>query len=174
MMISLEDLQKMAKEGRISEKILADEDLKSEFKRILKEEDGIEVTDEQIPEIIKNFEIALQDKKIVDEAKLDDVSGGGAIGRIAVRAVCVGVGTVVGKEIGTGFSAVTNRYSVNPYTRERTKQMFEDFHSKDQERVNQAHKDYDSMTWGGSTIGGLGGMVAGWRAATYLIKKLKL
>lgn len=75
-MENLKELQEMAKSGEFSEKLLKNEEFKRDLKKILKEENGIEITDEQIPEIIKKIEDALQDKKVLEEAKLDDISGG--------------------------------------------------------------------------------------------------
>ena len=75
-MASLKDLQEMAKEGKVSEELLKDEEFKSKLKEALKKETGKEITDEQISEIIKNFEIALQDKELLKEADLENVSGG--------------------------------------------------------------------------------------------------
>ena len=75
-MKSIEDLQKMAKNGEISKKLLENEEFKKEFKKALSEDSGVAATDEQICEVIKNFESALQDEKNLNEAELQEISGG--------------------------------------------------------------------------------------------------
>lgn len=75
-MVNLNDLKKMAKEGKISEKLLKDEDFKEKFKKTLKEENKIEITDEQFTEIIQDIENSLKDEKLLEEIELMSVSGG--------------------------------------------------------------------------------------------------
>ncbi|MBR2735584.1 MAG: hypothetical protein IKE05_05280 [Clostridia bacterium] len=75
-MKSLDELKKMAQEGKISEKLLKDEDFKEKFKKTLKEENGVEITDEQFTEIIKDVENNLKDEKLLEDIELTNVSGG--------------------------------------------------------------------------------------------------
>lgn len=78
-MADLDELKEMAKEGAVSKKLLGDESFKEEFKKTLKEENGIELTDEQFSEVIKTFENNLKDEKLLEDIELANVSGGSSV-----------------------------------------------------------------------------------------------
>ncbi len=112
-MADLEKLQKMAKNGEFSKKLLEDENFKAELKKILKEECKIEITDEDIPEIVKNLEENLKEnpddakvKQILSEEEVENVSGGiskakiiKSISTIACAALGAGLGHKTGREL---------------------------------------------------------------------------
>lgn len=75
-MANLKKLQEMAKNGKISKNLLDNKEFKANLKKILEEEGGVQVPDEDIPEIIKHLETALQDESILNEAAMETVSGG--------------------------------------------------------------------------------------------------
>ena len=77
-MKDIEKLQEMAKNGEISKALLEDEEFKSDLKKIVKEETDVEISDEEIPEIIQNLEEFLKSEKVLKEAELEAVSGGAA------------------------------------------------------------------------------------------------
>lgn len=100
-MAGLEDLQKMAQEGKVSEQLLEDKEFISEMKKIIKEENNLEISDDQAKKIIENFEQSLKDPKLTNES-LGNVSGGGA-GRAAVKTVT----TIFGAAAGMGIGGIT-------------------------------------------------------------------
>ena len=106
-MASLDELKRMAKEGKISEKLLKDEGFKEKFKKTLKEENKIEITDEQFSEIIKEFENNLTDERMLEDLELMNVSGGkdsdlSLKEKIAFGAFCAApvVGAIAGGVLG--------------------------------------------------------------------------
>ena len=113
--------------------MLKDEDFKEKFKKTLKKENKIEITDEQFTEIIQDIEYSLKDEKLLEEIELMSVSGGkkdsdsslkqkiakGAVFAAPVVGVIAGsvLGGVVGHSIGAKKSAQNSkhRFSVNDY-----------------------------------------------------------
>ena len=98
-MAGLEDLQKMAQEGKVSEQLLEDKEFISEMIKIIKEENNLEISDDQAKKIIENFEQSLKDPKLTDEL-LEDVSGGRNIKGTAIRTATTVAGTIIGMGIG--------------------------------------------------------------------------
>ena len=99
-MADLKDLQKMAQEGKISEKLLGDKEFISEMKKILKEENNLEISDDQAKKIIEDLEQYLKKSELTDKL-LGDVSGGG-IAKSAVQAVLSATGAALGGACGAG------------------------------------------------------------------------
>lgn len=117
-MADLKDLKEMAKKGEISKKLLEDEGFKNELKKILEEEGGVEVTDDQIPEIVKEMEESLENEKGVskadvaqplDEETLDTVSGGSFKTK-----VIKGTGALIGANILGGVGARVSGGAILP------------------------------------------------------------
>ena len=109
-MTDLKKLQEMAKNGEVSKKLLDNQDFKSELKETLKEEKGIIATDEQISEIIKDFEKALQSDAILKSAELETISGGGdgtkKVAAAVTNATFTTAGSVAGTVLGAACGAV--------------------------------------------------------------------
>ncbi len=106
-MADLKDLQEMVKSGEFSKKLLEDEKFKTEVKKILKEENGIEITDEDIPEVVEELGKSLtekssgsQIKQNLSEKTLEDVSGG-----VSKAKVIKGVATIAGFILGRKASS---------------------------------------------------------------------
>lgn len=102
---NLKKLQEMARSGELSKKLLEDEKFKSGLKEILKKEGGAEVTDEEIPEVIKHLESVLQDEITLNEAELETVSGGGRNYTTREKAYIAG-GVVGGTAGAIGLTAL--------------------------------------------------------------------
>lgn len=117
-MADLKKLQEMAKNGEFSRKLLKDENFINETKKILKEEDGIEATDEQVCEIIENFEKILQNENILKDAELEAVSGGisaSKIGKKVTGAAVVGGSAIVSGAVGAVTGAITGAAILGAY-----------------------------------------------------------
>ena len=93
-MADLKKLQELAKNGEVSKKLLEDEEFKSELKKAFETENGAEITDEQITEVIKKFETALQDEKLLKEAELENVSGGSVKSKV-IKGTSAFIGAVI-------------------------------------------------------------------------------
>ena len=157
-MTRLKNSQEMAKNGKVSEELLKDEEFKSKLKEALKKETGKEITNDQISEIIKNFEIALQDKELLKEADLENVSGGGAkANAIKYSSAILGAalfsvtGRCLGYEAGYRIGLYNSVYcslEIKPYV------------------VCGRHL--------GTSIGAISGFEGGWEFGEYLCKKWKI
>ena len=163
-MTSLKGSQEMAKEGKVSEELLKDEEFKSKLKEALKKDFGKEITNEQISEIIKNFEIALQDKELLKEAELENVSGGNVkanaikyssaiLGAALFSATGHSLGVIVGQKIDAripGYTDINGDY------------VFYD---------NPNAKEWRFL---GTSIGAISGFGGGWKFGEYLCEKWKI
>ena len=145
-----------------SEELLKDEEFKSKLKEALKKETGKEITDEQISEIIKNFEIALQDKQLPKEADLENVSGGN------VKANAVKYSSAI---LGAALFSATGHY----------------LGSKVGYKISPSyHYLGDDLEWHnidvgvrygryvGTSIGAISGFEGGWKFGEYLCEKWKI
>lgn len=103
-MSGLEDLQKMAQEGKVSKQLLEDNEFISEMKKIIKEENNLEISDDQVKKIIENFEQSLKDpnliNNLVEDNSVEGVSGGRNIKGTAIRTATTVAGTIIGMGIG--------------------------------------------------------------------------
>ena len=105
-MTDLKKLQEMAKNGEVSKKLLVNQEFRNELKEALKEEKGIEATEEQISEIIKDFEKALQSDTILKNAELETISGGGDRAKKVAATMTNVAFTGTGAAVGALFGAV--------------------------------------------------------------------
>ena len=181
-MANLKDLQEMAKEGKVSEELLKDEEFKSKLKEALKKDFEKEITDEQISEIIKNFEIALQDKELLKEADLENVSGGVNADKVddeyiktfiktmtaAIGALLSGTGGYhIGGNVGTRLNRATSSFgTIGVEHRAGTRiENFGTTYPLGQTFLNKAGKSL------GTGAGVLWGAKSGWELGEYLCKK---
>ncbi len=102
-MADLKDLQEMIKSGEFSKELLEDEKFKTEIKKILKEKNGIEITDQDIPEVVKNLEKSLisepdyaQVEQMLSKENLENISGG-----VSKAKIIKGVSALAGAALGT-------------------------------------------------------------------------
>ena len=105
-MTDLKKLQEMAKNGEVSKKLLVNQEFRNELKEALKEEKGIEATEEQISEIIRGFEKALQSDTILKNAELETISGGGDRAKKVAATMTNVAFTGTGAAVGALFGAV--------------------------------------------------------------------
>ena len=161
-MASLKDLQKMAKAGKVSEELLKNEGFKSKLKEALQKETGKEITDEQISEIIKNFEIALQDKELLKEAELENVSGGGAKAN-AIKWSSAILGAALFSATGHYLGNMVG-YKISPSYHYLGDDL--EWHNID---VGVRYGRYF-----GTGIGAISGFEGGWKFGEYLCEKWKM
>lgn len=135
----------------------------------MKEEDGIEATDEQVCEIIKNFEKDLQDNSILSENELETVSGGGkyvyktieTVARTAAKMVVVSAASTAGGGAGALLGAIGG--GVGSYA------LTKGLESKGSENVAAVAGAY-----GGAFVGGVIGMTGGAAVGAKICKAMGL
>lgn len=181
-MKNLENLQNMAENGDISKKLLSDEDFKSKFKEALKKERGIEVKDEDIPQIIKNFEETLKDKNFsksegaLGDDELDNISGGMTLEkaeRLAWEAEqrkksdekkakwIKGISKVAGSATGIAFGALVGNVALSA-----GEEWAENHQNKNIRQMGENFKESHGLLVGSLAVGGglrgyMGGRLVG-------------
>ena len=172
-MANLNDLQKMAKNGEVSKKLLEDETFKNELKKILKEENETEITDEQISEIIKNFEIALQNEGILKEAELENISGG----RIGKAKAVKAVSSILGASIGfAGGKKFGEKYGAKLGVKAgiRLGGTLEGPSFSLESAVSHGLRGGRIGFYGSEALGTAGGAYGGWKFGDYICKKFDI
>lgn len=176
-MEGLEKLRGMAKNEEFSKKLLDDEDFKNKFKEILKEENKVEITEEQIRKIIKNFEIILQNEKLLKEAELENIFGGKVTKSKVMKGVAtilgISMGFLVGGKISKEFGGkiaekITDKYMPNASSG----------HQSISETISQLVKNVGAgigitvgVTLGGATIGATGGGYSAYKLSELICNK---
>ena len=135
-MTDLKKLQEMAKNGEVSKKLLVNQEFRNELKEALKEEKGIEATEEQISEIIRGFEKALQSDTILKNAELETISGGDAkkVAATMTNAAFTGTGAAVGTVLGASCGAFLSTAPMVGYVQ---------YHGHQVEKLTRGSSDRD-------------------------------
>ena len=173
-MTDLKKLQEMAKNGEVSKKLLVNQEFRNELKEALKGEKGIEATEEQISEIIKDFEKALQNDTILKNAELETISGGDAkkVAATMTNAAFTGSGAAVGALFGAACGSVLSGMSVTAYQLHNIKKADDDWSDEDikelsrelSENIGAVDKTLPYVKRAsqfGAGVGGLGGLFVG-------------
>ena len=105
--IDFEDLKNMSKNGEIGKKLLQNEEFKSKIKRVLCKE---KIADNQVSEMIENFEKALKYGVPLSDEELENVSGGAPTKSEKIKTGVTLAGDVLGYALGQAF----NIYLLNP------------------------------------------------------------
>ena len=101
-MKDIEKLQEMSKNGEISKKLLENEKFKNELKNFLNNKCNVEITDDDVSDMIKNLEIALQDETYLGEDELGAISGG----LTARKKACLAGASIGGVAGAVGYIAL--------------------------------------------------------------------
>ena len=105
--IDFEDLKNMSKNGEIGKKLLQNEEFKSKIKRVLCKE---KIADNQVSEMIENFEKALKYGVPLSDEELENVAGGVPTKSEKIKTGVTLAGDVLGYALGQAF----NIYLLNP------------------------------------------------------------
>lgn len=146
-MADLKNLQAMAREGKISEELLKDDKFKTELKRILKEECKVEITDEDIPKVVKNLEETLKEipddakvKQVLSKEEVENVSGG-----VSKAKIIKGVSAIVGYILGAQTS---DKIYMSKFASQDLKDYIEklkQIHSNEKSSSDEKIDSYDKL-----------------------------
>lgn len=178
-MIDLKDLQKIAKNGDFSKKLLEDKELMGEFKRILKEEANVDATDEKVSDIIMNIEKDLQGKKEITDEEAEAISGGGAgstFVKVSMTAIGALVGRAIGSEVGTIAASAKATYDITKNDKDFMKnhtpeEQYKTYETYFNDPHNAHRAGYD--TGMGSGVGLVGGAYVGYKLGNLICKKFE-
>lgn len=166
---------------------MRDENFKSEFKRSVKEEGGVEINDDQIKEIVKNFENTLQDKEALEEANLENVSGGAetpkllriGLGTLGFFA-CLSLGTkeTLALSINSSDREKVKEYSKKLDELEKDTSILDEDRDKKEKALTREYRDVlmsvgknGLKSFGVGLLSGAAGAVGGVKLADWIYKK---